>query len=79
MAKKVKVKSNNKKNNNIKSRKVIYNYTDYFIRKAIRTGDEHSISINLPKSYSKRLNWVGGETIVKIRIVGNKVCINKVN
>ena len=59
-------------------KKVKYDYKDFCIRKAVRTRDDHSICINLPKKYSRKLNWIGGQNMVKIRIVGEKIVINKI-
>lgn len=68
---------NNKHKKIKKVKKVIYDYKNFCIRKAVQTRDFHSICVNLPKSYCKTLNWVGGQSI-KIRIVGEKIVITKI-
>ena len=75
-----KLKANNKTKKKIhndkkikKVRKVIYDYKTFFIRKAVQNRDAHSIMLNVPKSYCKTLNWIGGQNI-KIHIVWRKNC-----
>ena len=58
------------------TKKRVYNYKDFCIRKTIKIRDQ-SIAINIPKKYSKQLGWKGKENI-KIRILGQRLIISQV-
>jgi hypothetical protein len=50
-----------------------YNYSDFAVRRAIKT--QGSVAINIPKNYSEKLKLVNSS--VKIRVLGEKIIISK--